>query len=292
MRVDALQLVHDGADVLHALRHLDAQTLLDAHAEGVAVLRGPEVVEAVGQRQRLGVGQALAHLLDAAVDVAAVDVELADNLTLERDAEAQHAVRGGVLGTDVDDILALLEQEAALADEAAVGHQLERGGAVARDLVAHAQRVERLVVVLAQGVAHPVVTQVEAPHVGVVQEADAEVVEDLAFVELGTLPQVAHRGEHPLRAVGRERAQHDILARRGRFEVIDRADALLAPVDTREAAQEVESRLVTEPRGKVVEPPRGNGVEAVALVGPDGRRLPGRYFFVERHILFHFLFSS
>ncbi len=111
VRVDALQLVHDGADVLHALRDLDAQTLLDAHAEGVAVLRGPEVVEAVGQRQRLGVGQALAHLLDAAVDVAAVDVELADNLTLERDAEAQHAVRGGVLGTDVDDVLALVEQD-------------------------------------------------------------------------------------------------------------------------------------------------------------------------------------
>ena len=38
VRVDALQLVHDRADVLHALRDLDTHRPLDAHAEGMAVL--------------------------------------------------------------------------------------------------------------------------------------------------------------------------------------------------------------------------------------------------------------
>ena len=192
MRVDTLQLVHDGAYVLHALAHLQPQTLLDAHAECVSVLRGSEIVQTVGQGQCLRIGQALAHLLDAAVYVSAVYVELADDLAFERDAETEHAVRGRVLRADVDHILTLVEYDAALAYEAAVGHKLEVGGAVLRDLVAHAQGVERRIVILAQGVSDPVVAQIEATHVGVVEELYAEVIVCLALVEQGALPYVAH----------------------------------------------------------------------------------------------------
>ena len=275
--------VHDRADVLHALGDLDPHRPLDAHAQRVAVLRGAEVVEPVREREGLRIGQLLAHLLDAAVDVAAVYVELADDLALERDAEAQHAVRGRVLGTDVDDVLALVEDRRALADVAAVGQQLVARRIVARDLVAHAQGVQRRVVVLAQGVSHPVVAQVEAPHVGMVQEPDAEVVEDLAFVELRGAPHVADRRQHGPLAVGRHRAQDDVLARGGGFDMVDGAEALLAPVHAREAAQEVES-LGMQPLGQRVQPLGRHGEVSVALLARDGRGFPGRHSLFQRII--------
>ena len=241
----------------------------------MAVLRGPEIVEAVRQGQRLGIGQLLAHLLDAAVDVAAVNVEFADDLAFERHAETQHAVRRRVLRADVDDVLVLLEEHVALADIAAVGLQFVGRRAVLRHLVAHAQGVLRRVVILAQGVSRPVVAQEQAPHVGMVQEADAEIVERLAFVQLGGLPQVAHRGQHRTLAVGGQRPQHDVLARRGRFKMIDHAEALPAPVHTREAAQEVEPVGPQTP-GQVVKAVRRNGEHPVAAFGPYGAGLPGR----------------
>ena len=76
----------------------------------MAVLRGPKVVETVREGERLRIGQFLADLLNAAVDIAAVHVQLADDLALKRDAETQHAVRCRVLGTDVDHIFVLLEK--------------------------------------------------------------------------------------------------------------------------------------------------------------------------------------
>ena len=83
VRVDTLQFVHDGADVLHAFAHFHAHGLLDAHAQGMAALHGAQVVQTVGQGQSLRVGEALVHLLDAAVDVSAVGVYLSDDFTVQ-----------------------------------------------------------------------------------------------------------------------------------------------------------------------------------------------------------------
>ena len=282
VRVDTLQLVHDRADVLHALGHLHPQPLLDTPAERMAVLRRPEVVEAVGKRQRLGVGQAFAHLLDAAVDVTAMHVELADDLAFERHAETQHAVRGGVLRADVDDIFVLLEQDVAVADEAAVRRQFKARGAVLRHFVGHAQRVEPRVVILTQGVPHPVVAQEQAPHVGMVQETDAEIVEDFALVEFRSLPQVADRRKPALLAAGGQRPQHDVLARRGGFEVVDRPEPLFAPVHARQAAQEIES-LGPQACSQGVEFLHRDGEHPVPGLRPHGAGFPGRYFFVDIH---------
>ena len=282
VRINALQLVHDRADILHPLRHLDAQPLLDAHAERMAVLRGPQIIQPVRKGQRLGIGQPLAQLLDAAVDITAVHVELLDDLALQRHPEAQHTVRRRVLGTDVDDVFVLFEEHVALADETAVGGQLETRSAVLRHLVGHAQRIERRIVIFAQRIPHPVVAQEQPPHVGMVQKPDAEIVEHLAFVQLGGLPQIADRGQAAFLAARRQRPQDDVFARGGGFEVIDGSEALFAPVHARQTAQEIES-LGPEPGGQIVKLLRGHGPHAVARLGPYGLRFPCRYLVFQRH---------
>ena len=202
-------------------------------------------------------------------------VELADDLAFERDAETQHAVRRRVLGTDIYHVLVLLENRLAVADETSVVRQLETFGRILGHLVAHPQRVERRVVVLAQRMAHPVVAQVETAHVGVIHETDAEVVERLALVELRGLPQIADRRQRGVLPVRRQRPQHDVRARARGFEVVNRPEALLAPVHARQAAQEVEP-LLLQPGREGVQPIRRDGEQAVARLAPYGRGLPGR----------------
>ncbi len=55
---DALQLIHDSADVLCPFGHLNFCCFLNAHAESMAIDVGREVVEPVRQVQHLGVGHA------------------------------------------------------------------------------------------------------------------------------------------------------------------------------------------------------------------------------------------
>ena len=51
------------------------------------------------------------------------------------------------------------------------------------------------VIVLAERIAHKIAAQVEAAHVGVSEELDAEEVEHLALEQVGRLPEVAHCGD-------------------------------------------------------------------------------------------------
>ena len=55
VRVDALQLVHDGTDDCTRSRYLYAHGLFDTHTQGMAVLVSAQVVQTVGQRQCLRV---------------------------------------------------------------------------------------------------------------------------------------------------------------------------------------------------------------------------------------------
>ena len=115
-----------------------------------------------------------------------------------------------------------------------------------------------------------------------VQEPDAEIVEYLAFVQLGGLPQIADRGQAAFLAARRQRPQDDVFARGGGFEVIDGSEALFAPVHARQTAQEIESRG-PEPGGQIVKLLRGHGPHAVARLGPYGLRFPCRYLVFQRH---------
>ena len=259
----------------------------------MAVLRSAEVIQTVGKSERLGIGQAFAQLFDAPVDVAAVYVELFDDFAFERYAEAEHAVRGRVLRTDVDDVLVLLEEHVAAADDAAVGLELVARRTVVRHFVGHTERIgfPALVVVLAERIPHPVVAQVEAPHVGMVDEADTEEVEHFALVQLGPLPDVADRRQTALLAARGEDFQYDVFSRRGRFEVIDGTQPLFAPVHTRQAAQKIEAqrRIVVQIPGQIVELFDRDGEHPVA-----GLRIDGSGYFCRNYLLqvHTFFFSS
>ena len=129
---------------------------------------------------------------------------------------------------------------------------------------------------------HPIVAQVQPPHVGMVQETDAEVVERLALVQLGGLPQVAHRGQDRAFAFRSQRPHHDVLARRGGFEVVHHAEALFAPVHARQAAQEIES-LGPQACSQGVEFLHRDGEHPVPGLRPHGPGFPGRYFLSDIH---------
>ena len=102
VRVDAVQLAMDHAQVLRALGHRLVEQLLHAHAEGERVEVVRQVVHALDERDHLPVRLVLAVLLDAGVDVADEGLELAHDLALERHQQPQHAVRGGMVRTEVD----------------------------------------------------------------------------------------------------------------------------------------------------------------------------------------------
>ena len=74
------QLGHQHADVLRPLRRLDVEELLDRQREGEVVGGRAEIVQPVGQREDLGVGEALGQLLGAAVQIADVRIDALDDL--------------------------------------------------------------------------------------------------------------------------------------------------------------------------------------------------------------------
>ncbi|CCY16554.1 putative uncharacterized protein [Prevotella sp. CAG:755] len=241
VRVDSLQLIHDGADVLYALADFYAHSLFDAHAERVAVLHGAEVVQTVGQGQCLGVGEAFVEFFDAAVDVAEDGVDFADALAFKVDAEVEHTVGRGVLRSDVDDVIVVAEDFCLRAAERAVGVERVAGGLVGERLVGHAQRIVLFrIVVLAEGESHPVFAHVDAAQVGVTGEDDAIEVVGFALVDVGDVPKVADAWDDGALAVGCRRFQGYLFACRGRHELVDDAQAaLFTPVHADEVFKEV-----------------------------------------------------
>ena len=100
--VQALQLGEERADPLAAARHLEAEQLLDAHHVHELVAEERVVVGPGRVRDRLPVRLLLHVLLDARVHVAELVVQADDGLAVERDHEAQHAVRRGVVRPEAD----------------------------------------------------------------------------------------------------------------------------------------------------------------------------------------------
>ena len=91
---DAVELDGEDADVFGPRRDLDAGEFFDGHRPGVVVVHGREVVEAVGVADVLVVGEVLADLLLAAVEVAEVGDGFEDHLAVGAEDDAEHAVGG------------------------------------------------------------------------------------------------------------------------------------------------------------------------------------------------------
>ena len=99
---DPADLAVEHADDAAADRHVDVQQLLDGQAEGMFLVHRRHVVEAVEVGDVLEVGAGLHQLLGAAVKQADVRVDPLDHFAVQLQHQAQHAVRGRVLGAEVD----------------------------------------------------------------------------------------------------------------------------------------------------------------------------------------------
>jgi hypothetical protein len=102
---EARDFVEHDADVLGAHRHGNAEQLFDRQHVGVLVGHHRHVVETVHVRHRLQVGAGFGQLLGAAVQQADVRVGALDHFAVELEHQAQHAVRGRVLRTEVQGVV-------------------------------------------------------------------------------------------------------------------------------------------------------------------------------------------
>jgi hypothetical protein len=98
---DPVELHVDHAQVLSARRDIHAEQRLRRAAERVGVEVVGEVVHPLDDGDDLPVALVLGGLLDPGVDVADDRLQIAHDLALERDQQAQHPVRRGVVGAHV-----------------------------------------------------------------------------------------------------------------------------------------------------------------------------------------------
>ena len=194
--VDTLQLIHHGANHLHAVADFYAQRLLNTHAERMAVLHGTEVVHTVGQRQCLGIGERLVNLFNTAVDIAKDGVNLLNGFPFECHTEVEHTVGRGVLRTDVHHIIAVCKNRIAPAGNRTIGIQCQFFSIVRQGFVGHAERIVLLrLIILTERITHPVFAQEYATHIGVTRKADAVEVKYFALVNVCHCPKVRNTGE-------------------------------------------------------------------------------------------------
>ena len=92
VRVNTLQLVHDGTNYLHTIAHLNAHGLFNTHAQRMTVLHGTKVIQAVCQSQSLRIGHAFANFLHTTVNITEYRVDLANHFTLKVYTEVKHTV--------------------------------------------------------------------------------------------------------------------------------------------------------------------------------------------------------
>ena len=103
---DARDFVEHRADVLAAFRHFDLQQLLYAEAVGVFVAHRRHIVETVHVGHRLDPGPGLGQLFGGAVEQTDVRVGALDDFAVHLQHQTQHAVRGRVLRTEVEGVVA------------------------------------------------------------------------------------------------------------------------------------------------------------------------------------------
>ena len=136
MRRDPVQLAHQHADPLRPLRDVlvDAEQLLGGQGEDQLVEERRRVVHAGDVGGALEVGEVLARLLHAGVQVADDRLGAQHRLALELEHEAQHAVGDGCCGPML--MIIVSSSRRALADEVGglgLGHA-QHGAELAQQL--------------------------------------------------------------------------------------------------------------------------------------------------------------
>ena len=102
MREDAADLGIEHADQLSALRHVDAEQPLDRQRERMLLVHRRDIVEPVEIRDRLQIGLLLDQLLGAAMQEPDMRIDAVDDLAVQFQHKAQHAVRRRMLRPEID----------------------------------------------------------------------------------------------------------------------------------------------------------------------------------------------
>src|SRR5262245_52197311 len=108
MRQEPADLGIEHADELCALRHGNADELLDGERIGVLLIHRSHVIKPVEIGQRLKVGLVLDQLLGAAMEQADMRIDALDHLAVELEHEPEHAMGGRMLRAEIDGELALV----------------------------------------------------------------------------------------------------------------------------------------------------------------------------------------
>jgi len=176
------------------------------------------VVQAVGEGDGLLVRVRLARLLEAAVEVADLLIAADDRLAVERDDDAQRAVRGRMRRPEVQRHALEIGVDPF---EARIDLRDDPGDVFLRE-----DPALRRVVVLTQGVALKGLVGEDAAEVRVPVEADAVHVEDLALVPVEAFED-AGAGRHRLILADAHLQPHALVLRQ-RVELVHHVEAPVA----------------------------------------------------------------
>ncbi len=103
VRSDAGQFGEQHADVLRALGNFEPDELFGRQAVAQIVRERSEIIDAVGERDRLRIRLRFAGFFDAGVQVADLRIGLQHDFAVQLENHAQHAVRRGVLRPHIED---------------------------------------------------------------------------------------------------------------------------------------------------------------------------------------------
>lgn len=146
--------------------------------------------------------------------------------------------------------------------------------------ILHVERVAVHVIILAERITRPILTQVEAAHVGMPREAYAEEIVCLAFLDFRRLPYPAHRGQERILAPVRVRSQRHAAARPRRLQLVEHAQTAVS-VRRHKVPHEVHRffRVVVQPAAYLRHVPIRDHYHSLAGLFHRGGRTPLPYLF-------------
>ena len=244
VRRDTHQLVHHRADILCAQGNFKLHGIFDTHTQRVTILMGRKVIKTVGHMEGLRVGHALPQFFYTAVYVTAMHIDLLDNFTFERGTETQYAVSGGVLRTDIDNVVVFLKDIHNFLFHLPIGTHRQGYGRIGTLLISLGYGIvfTARVVIFTQGITVPVFAEEDTAHIGMADKSYAVEVVNFTFFKIGVGPHIAHRIEYRIFAIGRCGFENHPMIVFYRVEVIYHTQCI-PPVHSDKGRQVVKQQL-------------------------------------------------
>src|SRR5581483_12407762 len=102
MRQKTPDFAEQNADQLRAFRHVEPEQLFRSEAESVLLIHGRDIIEPVEIRDRLQIRLLLDEFFSPPMQQTNMRVDTLDDLAIEFEHEAQHAVRRRMLRPEID----------------------------------------------------------------------------------------------------------------------------------------------------------------------------------------------